>query len=64
MILCIQKDFHSGILKLFEENFGNSISFTFRLTEENIRTVIILFSVYFPSIHAPESSSDERLWYL
>ena len=34
------------------------------LTDMNIRTVIVLFSVHFPSKHTPKSSSDEPLWYL
>ena len=36
----------------------------FSLTDQNIRLVIILFSVYLPSVHACKSSSDERLWHL
>ena len=59
--------FHSGILKLFEGNFHQGIKLhiiCFGLTDINIRTVIILFSIHLPSIHRPESSSDETLWYL
>ena len=33
-------------------------------TYQTIRTVIILFSVYVPSVHAHKSSSDEPLYYL
>ena len=67
IILCIQKDFYSGILKVFEGNFHQGIKFHiiyFSLTDQKIRTVIILFSVYLPSIHARKSSSDEPLSYL
>ena len=62
IILYISKDFHSGILKLFEGNFHQGIRFYiiyFSLTDINIRTVIILFSIHLPSIHTPKSSSDE-----
>ena len=49
LILCILKNFHihSGILKLFEENFHEGIRLYliyFSLTDINIRTVIISFS--------------------
>ena len=53
-ILCIQKDFHSGILKLFERNFHQDIKLhiiCFSLTDINIKTVTILFSIHLPSIH-------------
>ena len=46
IILCIQKDFHSGIMKLFEGNFRQGIKLHiiyFSLTDINTRTVIILF---------------------
>ena len=47
IILCIlQKDFRSGILKLFEGNFHQGIKLHiiyFSLTDISIRTVIILF---------------------
>ena len=46
IILRIYKDFHSGILKLFEGNFHQGIKLHiiyFSLTDINIRTVIILF---------------------
>ena len=55
IILCIlQKDFHSGILKVFEGIFHQGIKLHiiyFSLTDINIRTVIILFSIHLPSIH-------------
>ena len=66
IILCIWKDFHSGILKLFEGNFHQGIKLHiiyFSLTDINIRTVISLFSIRLPSIYTPKSSSDEPLWY-
>ena len=59
------KDFHSGILKLFEGNFHHGINLFIiylNLTGQNIRAVF-LFS-YLPSIHARKSSSDEPLFYL
>ena len=68
IILCIlQKDFRSGILKLFEGNFHQGIKLYiiyFSVTDINIRTVTILFSIHLPSIHTPKSPSDEPLWYL
>ena len=67
VILCTQKDFHSGILKLFEGNFHQGIKLHiiyFSLTDINIRTVIILFSFHLSSMHTHKSSSDEVLWYL
>ena len=67
VILCIWKDFHSRILKLFEENFHQGIKFHmiyFSLTDTNVRTLIILFSIHFSSVHTPKSSSDEPWWYL
>ena len=54
IILCILKDFYSGILKLFEGNFHQGIklyTIYFSLTDINIRTVIILFSIHLPSLH-------------
>ena len=42
---------------------SNSISFL-SLADISIRTVIILFSIYLPSIQAHKSLSDEPLWYL
>ena len=39
-------------------NFSQAIT---GLTDQNIWTVIILFSVYLSSIHALKSSSDEHL---
>ena len=63
VIMCIlQKDFRSGILKLFEGNFHQGIKLHiiyFSLTDISIRTVIILFSIHLPSIHTPKSSSDD-----
>ena len=47
-ILCILKDFYSGILKLFEGNFHQGIKLHIiylRLIDINIRTVIILLSI-------------------
>ena len=67
IILCIRKDFHSGILKLFEGNFHQRIKLHiiyFSLTDINVRTVIFSFSIHLPSMHVLESSSDEPLWYL
>ena len=67
IILRISKDFHFGILKLFEGNSHQCInlhSIYFSLTDINIGTVIILFSIHFPSIHTPKSPSNEPLWYL
>ena len=67
VILCIQKDFCSGILKLPEENFHQGIKLHIihiSLTDINIRTFMILFSIHLPSIHTPKSSSDEPSWYL
>ena len=46
VILCIQKKFDSGVLKLFEGNFHQGIKLNiiyFSLIDINIRTVIILF---------------------
>ena len=54
IILCISKKFRSGILKLFEGNYYQGIKLHiiyFSLTDINIRTVIILFSIHVPSIH-------------
>ena len=51
IILCIQKDFHSVILKLFKGDFRQGVRLHiiyFSLTENNIRTVIILFPIHFP----------------
>ena len=65
--LCIQKDFHSGILNLFEGKFHQSIIvhiIYFSLTDINITPAIILLSIHLPSVHTPKSSSDETLWYL
>ena len=65
--LCIYKDFHSGILTLFEGNLHQGIKLHmiyFSLTDINIRTMIILLSIHLPCIHMPKSSSDEPLWYL
>ena len=67
MNLCIQKKFHSGILKLFEGNFHQGIKLQiiyFSLTDINIKTVIILFSIHVPSINTPKSSADKPLSYL
>ena len=53
-ILRVWKDFHSGILKLFEGNFHQGIKLHinyFSLTDMNIKTVIILFSIHLPSTH-------------
>ena len=59
-------DFHSEVLKVFEGNFRKDIKLHiiyFSLTNINIRTVIIVFSIYFLSVHSdtPESSYHE-LW--
>ena len=65
IILCIWKDFNSGILKLFEGNFHQGIKLNiicFSRTDINIKNVII--SVHLPSVHTLKSSSDEPLWYL
>ena len=46
IILCIWKDFHTGILDLFYWNFQQGIKLHiiyFSLTDINVRTVIILF---------------------
>ena len=67
IILCIQNDFHSGILKLFEGNSHQGVKLRiiyFSQTDINIRRVTILFSIHSPSIYTPESSSDEPLWCL
>ena len=64
IILFIWKKFHSGILKLFEGNFHQGFKLHiiyFSLTDINIRTVTILFSIHLPFIHTPKSSSDEPL---
>ena len=64
MILCILKYFHPGILKLFKGNFHQGIKLHiiyFSLTDINIRTVIIWFSIHLPSLHITKSSSDEPL---
>ena len=61
IILCMKKNFHSGILKLSEGNFHQGIKLHiiyFSLTDINITTVIILFSIHLPSIHTSESSSE------
>ena len=58
IILCIQKDFHSGILRLVEGNF-----------HQGIKLDIIYFSladtkiIHLPSIHTRKSLFDEPLWY-
>ena len=60
-------DLHSGILKLFEGNFpqGSKLHIIYlSVTDINIRTMIILFSIHLPSMHTPKSSSDEPSWYL
>ena len=60
IILSIQKDFHSGILKLFKGNFNQGIELHiiyFSLTDIKIRTVIILSSINVSSVHIPKSSS-------
>ena len=67
IMLCIQKDFHSGILKLFEGNFHQGVKLhiiCFSLTDINTRTVIIPFSIRLTSIHTPRSSFDKPLSYL
>ena len=58
IILFISKDFHPEILKLFEENFHNSVSLTL------VWIVIIIFEIHLPSIHIRKSSSDKPLWRL
>ena len=53
VVLFIQKDYHSRILKLFEGNFHQGIILHiiyFGLTDINITTVIILFSIRLPSV--------------
>ena len=54
VILCIlEKDFNSGILKLFEGNFHQGIKLYiiyFSLTDMNVRTAVILFWIHLPSI--------------
>ena len=59
IILCICKVFHSGVLKLFEGNFhqGIKIHIIYYSLNINIRTVIILFSIHFPSIYTHKSPS-------
>ena len=67
IILCVWRDSHSGILKLFEGNFHQGIKLHIiylGLTDINIRTVTIVFSIHLPSIYTPKSSSDKPLWYL
>ena len=67
IILCVWRDSHSGILNLFERNFHQGIQLRiiyFSLTDINIRTVTIVFSIHLPSIYTPKSSSDKPLWYL
>ena len=67
IILCIYKTFHSGILKLIGGNFhqGTKLHLIyFSLTDIDIGTVTILFSIPVPSVHTPKSSSDEPLQYL
>ena len=64
--MCLE-GFYSGIVNLFEGNFLKGIKLHivyFSLTDINIRTVIILFSIHLPSIHTPKSSPDKPLWYL
>ena len=59
------KGFHSGILKLFEENFHQGIKLHiiyFSLTDINMRTVMVLFSIYLPSMHTSKSASDIHYW--
>ena len=61
------EEFHSGIPKLFDENFYQSIKlhiFYFSLADINLRAVKILFSIDLSSINAPKSSSDEASWHL
>ena len=60
VILCIEKAFYSGILKLFQGNFHQDIKLHiihFDLTDINIRAVIILFSIHLPSTNTLKSSS-------
>ena len=65
IILCISKDFHFGVLNLFEGNFHQGIKLIyFSLTDIYIRTVTILFLIHLHFIKTPRSSSDELLWYL
>ena len=67
IILCIEKHFHSGILKLFEGKFHQGIKLhivCFSLIDINMRSVMILFSIHSPHIHTHKSLSDEPLWYL
>ena len=60
IISCISKEFHSGILKLFLGKFHQGIKLhtLFSLTDINIRTGIILFSVPVPIINTPKISFD------
>ena len=67
IILYISKEFHFGILKLFEGKSQQGIKLHiiyFSLSDINIRTVIILFSIPLPSVHTHKNSSDEPLCYL
>ena len=70
-ILCVWKKFHSGTLKLilnhkgtFHQAIIKLYTIYISLTDINIRTVIILSSTHFPSIHTTKNSSDESLWYV
>ena len=56
-----------NLKNVFEENFYQGIKLHiiyFSLTDQNMTTVIISFSVYLPFIHERETLSDEPLWYL
>ena len=67
-ILCIQKNFHSGILKLSEGYFHQGIKLRIdhllKFEWQNVRAVIISSSIHLSPIHTHESSSDEPLCYL
>ena len=49
------EELHSGIVKVVEGNFHQGIKLDinyFSLTHQNIKAVMLLFSVYLPSVHA------------
>ena len=54
--------FHAAISKLFEGSFHQGIKL--RITDKNIRIVIILSSIHLLSVHTHKNSSDEPLSYL
>ena len=67
IILCIKKDFYSGILKLFEGNFYQSIKLNiiyFSLTDKHKNCDNFIFNSFTLYTHTHKISPYEPLWYL